>query len=837
MELYKNIEVRHFANGMRLYVLPRPGCSLELHCAIMTGSMHEDEYLGCGLSHFLEHMLFQGCEGYPGTAAADTIARLGGDINAYTSFDRTVYHLRIAAEHFATAAEVLAAMVRKPLLDAKCFAAERDVILREYDRSADQVEHRIFERLMEQLFPRHPLRVPIIGRRELIAAVDRDMAARYHATRYTPERCFWVAVGGVDPDEVAGQLESLLGDWAPHRGRIVEAPLEPPSGFAGCDELVFPDQLARLAIGIRVPATVAPEEAELLFGVLGMGAGSRLVRELELKRNLAVELRCFMSMPGGIPVGGVCASATPSRLNRLHQALQKELSAVRRGALTAAEIEREKRQQYAEQLRQLREPAGIAADIVESVARSGVPDASPRRLARLEAISIDRIRECAEIVLNPENFSLVRQLDKPEKRHRAPAAGQPFECTETTLPGEAKFLHIQDASLPLVQLSVILPGGAIFEPPAAAGSSALFDALLLTGTRRRSEEEILRRLDATGADFEVSAGMNSLAITLNAPKKYFRKAAETFLEIVTEPRFAPEMFERERNRALENLSSALLSPVVAAMFTADKMLFSTHPYARGRSGDPESLRQLSGDALTGFYHSLLNPGRMIIGLAGDISTANATDIASSLAAAAAAAGSGVLPQLPPEPVFPESELRSEVPIAGREQTAVVRSIPGVALCEDDHYYFDILSKAENHLSSRLFKRVREDNSLAYSVGMKLFGGFHPGRMAFYAMTECGSRDKVVELFNEEILRLAESGLEEEEFCSAREGAVFASLREIESATAALHSAMLAVHYGRPATTAFTVADTLKNITREELNAAVRPCFHHAAGVLVCAGKV
>ena len=67
-------------------------------CYIRTGSIHEGSFLGCGLSHFLEHMLFQGCKGYPGTAVADTLGKAGCSVNAYTSFDRTVYHAKGGAE-------------------------------------------------------------------------------------------------------------------------------------------------------------------------------------------------------------------------------------------------------------------------------------------------------------------------------------------------------------------------------------------------------------------------------------------------------------------------------------------------------------------------------------------------------------------------------------------------------------------------------------------------------------------------------------------------------------------------------------------------------------------
>jgi zinc protease len=217
MKLFSDIRSYTYPNGLALYVLPRPGsASLELQCAVRTGSMHEEENLGCGLSHFLEHMLFQGCAGFPGRTGSEEIEKAGGAINAYTSYDRTVYYLRVPASRQETALKLLSSMIRSPELPEKRFAEEKEVILRECDLYFDSPGTKMFLSGFAALFGTHPARVPIIGHREMIASVTRDMAAAYHAKRYTPNRCFFVAVGAVDPDVLYKQRGELLatGPWA-----------------------------------------------------------------------------------------------------------------------------------------------------------------------------------------------------------------------------------------------------------------------------------------------------------------------------------------------------------------------------------------------------------------------------------------------------------------------------------------------------------------------------------------------------------------------------------------------------------------------------------------------
>ncbi len=97
---------------------------------VETGSIHEGKHLGAGISHLLEHMVFKGTENYDGTAISDTVQAAGGEWNAYTTFDRTVYYIDGPAENADTFLKVLTEMVFKPTFPADEFEKEKDVIRR-----------------------------------------------------------------------------------------------------------------------------------------------------------------------------------------------------------------------------------------------------------------------------------------------------------------------------------------------------------------------------------------------------------------------------------------------------------------------------------------------------------------------------------------------------------------------------------------------------------------------------------------------------------------------------------------------------------------------------------
>ena len=164
MKLFSNICSYACSTGLGIHVLPMPGSgSIELQCAVRTGSIHEGENLGCGLSHFLEHMLFQGCSKFPGRSGVEKIERAGGSVNAYTSYDRTCYRMQLPKESWRQGVSMLSAMVRFPEFPEERFLAEKEVILRECERGNDDISRRLHEKFLRTMFLRHPVRFPIIG--------------------------------------------------------------------------------------------------------------------------------------------------------------------------------------------------------------------------------------------------------------------------------------------------------------------------------------------------------------------------------------------------------------------------------------------------------------------------------------------------------------------------------------------------------------------------------------------------------------------------------------------------------------------------------------------------
>src|SRR3954447_13291267 len=195
-------------NGLTLIMKRDTSAALaSVQVWVKTGSVHESAHLGAGLSHYLEHMLFKGTERRAGREISATVQAHGGYINAYTTFDRTVYYIDLPSEHTAVAIDLLADAVLRSTLPADEALKEKDVILREIAMTKDEPDSRLWDALFSTAFREHPYRQPIIGHRDVFSTVSHDDLASYYQARYVPNNLVVVIVGDIDPVETRTVVE------------------------------------------------------------------------------------------------------------------------------------------------------------------------------------------------------------------------------------------------------------------------------------------------------------------------------------------------------------------------------------------------------------------------------------------------------------------------------------------------------------------------------------------------------------------------------------------------------------------------------------------------------
>ncbi len=837
---FSRIKTFTLDNGLKIFINPKHDApTVSIQCFVATGSVHEADFLGCGLSHFLEHMLFQGCSGYPGQAAADTVNRLGGSVNAYTSYDHTVYYINLPSEHSETGIDILSKMLSKPEFPKEKFLSEKDVILRERDMGRDRPEHMLGEKLWKTVYLRHPVRHPIIGYHEKIEQVSRDIMFEYYHQRYSPERTFFVISGDVNAKSVLEMLAKRLSSW--RHGNIYEPPLpeEPVQIGMRANNCFFEDPLARLAVASRIPSAAHPDipALDLISAILGQGKSARLIKSLQHEKELALMVGAFTYAPNFSGVSAISAAATPDKLPALEKALLEELEKLRRDGITSKELEREKNQHMADYIRILRSNNGIANIIGDAVLAYGDPGMADHYIQLLNKVSKDDIKETANRYFNEEQLNIVRQVSPQEAKiiKNSRKAEKQKTAEKSVLNSKARLITLPDKSFPLVDICLISQGGNIIESADNAGISRLMSKLLSTGTKKLNEEKFNDIINDNAIDLNINSGDNTFYIKVNCMRDKLDTAVKLLKEIFAEAAFRRKQFTREQNNTLQLLKTRAQDPNGAAVDKMYELLYNGHPHALPRDGSMKSISKLTAEKLRDFYSKQFIAEKTILGIAGDISKKDALKVAESL--------DEIIPWnntvpviLPEKPVFPDKDLKAEIELP-RDQIKVIYAVPSCDHCSSDRFAFDILQQALNGLSSKLFKDIREDKGLAYSTGAMFGSGRHPGFTAFYAGTSRKSVPQVIKLLTRERKRLAQNGLTRDEFDAAKARVLFKYSSLMSNNNALLFNSMLEEFYGNGYEKPWHTPEIIRKLKLEDVNAVFKKYFAGAKGVYITAGAI
>ena len=187
-------------SGVRVVTERVPGVrSVALGFWIATGSAAEREQ-EAGISHLLEHMLFRGTERYASEEIDQIFDAMGAEINAGTDKEATSLYTRVLDGHLEQAFDVMSDMIWHPRFGE--LEAEREVVLEEIAMYEDDPQDRVFDILGRAIFGAHPLGRPVIGRADVVAGVDREQLAAFHAERYRPPVIVIAAAGSLDHEQI-----------------------------------------------------------------------------------------------------------------------------------------------------------------------------------------------------------------------------------------------------------------------------------------------------------------------------------------------------------------------------------------------------------------------------------------------------------------------------------------------------------------------------------------------------------------------------------------------------------------------------------------------------------
>ena len=254
---------------------------------VKTGSANETEK-EAGITHIIEHMIFKGTRARKVGEIARTIESSGGDINAYTTYDRTVYYAEIASGFYEKAVDVLLDAVQNSVFDPVELEREREVVLEEYRRSMDMPEGKLSRGMYALCYKKHPYKRPVIGYESTIRSITRGDILEYLKKWYTADNMVLVAVGDLRKDEAVKLIKRYAGDFKGRKANKASLPVEPVQTSTRVMLLNSDINDVYLDLSWHMPSVNDPgiPAFDLMETILGRGRSSRLYSKLRMEKNL-----------------------------------------------------------------------------------------------------------------------------------------------------------------------------------------------------------------------------------------------------------------------------------------------------------------------------------------------------------------------------------------------------------------------------------------------------------------------------------------------------------------------------------------------------------------------
>ncbi len=404
-------------NGLTVLTLEDPSTPVvSFQMWVRVGSRDEARYTG--LAHLFEHMMFKGSKHVPPERHAQWIEARGGQTNAFTTRDETVYYEDVTPEALPLVIDLEAERVAHLDISKKTLASEREVVLEERRlRFEDDPEGRAFEAIMSLAFQAHPYRWPVIGWRSDVEAVGVETCREFFSTYYSPNNLVLSVAGNFDAQAALARIRSRFGDLEP-AAAVPRNPTREPEQEGERRAVVYDHVRSPiLVVAWHAPAAghVDAEALDVAGQILSVGRSSRLYRRLVYEDQVALfasggywemqQAGLFYTFVGVRPTAALDAVET---------SLLQEIERLIVAMPSAAEVEKAKRQLEVGLVSGLRTSHALASRIAGDYITFGRVRSLDERLEAIRAVTPEKVQQVARRYLVPARRNSVRLLTAPE---------------------------------------------------------------------------------------------------------------------------------------------------------------------------------------------------------------------------------------------------------------------------------------------------------------------------------------------------------------------------------------------------------------------------------------
>jgi len=765
-----------------------------------------------GISHFLEHLMFKGTHTYAKGEIDLLTSANGGNNNAGTIYDYTMYYFNFSSDRWEFALEIEADRMHNCLFDPDEFESERKVVLEELKQYQDSPWGKIGTQLEAIMFRAHPYSHTPIGLQEDIEQVSRETVFEYYKTYYVPNNAAIIVVGDINTQAAIEQVQRFFA----HIPRGEDIP-----GLSGRElkqqeerrfEILQDTNLKRLQIGYHA-ATLADKDnytLEIIDHILSHGKTSRFYQRLVEQEQLVTFVNAY-NHPRRFPgVFHIFAELRPGiSPEKVEQVLSEEICRLQTEPVPPEELQKVKNVISADFTFDKETAIGLAHALGEYESLHTYEYINTY-LDCTNQITPEEVMRAAKTYLNKDNrtvgWALPKNPEKERKVYLAPDSlfappstdmvfhkpflskdprlsasdsttlaaiptssptfdifsrdSQKFRSHRWTLDNGLTVLFLENNFLPIISFEAFVNAGQKYILDEKAGMAVLTGRLLDEGTTNRSTFEIAQAIESVGGDLHTA----SRGISAQFLSKDFTLALDIVSDILIHPVFEQNNIEKERRRLLGILEGDEDNLPLVAYNLFHELVYGSHPYHRPRKGYKEKIQKLTQSDILEYYSTYFVPNNTILAIVGDAAPTKVIEQVQRYF------GEWKQRDLPRQPIFeipsPEGCIKKHI-YREKEQNHLYLGHPGITRTNPDYYALltmDCILGTGPGFTDRISRRLRDEQGLAYTVyaNITLSAEVEPGTFMAYIGTSPTNTNKAIEGFLEEIKKIrTEQVLQEE----------------------------------------------------------------------------
>jgi zinc protease len=748
----------HFVlnSGSSCILERRPGTGVvAVQVWVGVGSKDETDTVA-GITHFIEHLIFKGSAEVKANQMASRIEALGGSVNAFTSYDNTVYHIVIPSKGFELGTRLLLDAVLNPAFPAEEIYKEKKVVLEEIKMGEDDPQRKLFKELFALSYRGHPYGRPIIGYEHTVQSLSRASIQEYFASHYRRGNVTIVIVGDFDQDQAVG-LISRYGNGGRNDPVIAAVPkgghvTARPQRDRGPTIIERDLRESYIACSYRVPALTHEDTPALdvLSNILGDGESSRFQEALKRKEGLVTHISTHLFAPKEDGLLVIYATFTGNSIDAVRKGMEREVEILFSKGVTQWELEKAKNMLRASFVYGAETVQGRARQIGNFETLTGDRRFLEKYLKALDSVTEEIIRGVVEKYMTGKMAESAALLPRKTSNPHT-----------FTMSNGMVYVANRNRASPSFSLRIGLVGGLKQEPPGKNGIFNILSRMLLKGTQGRDTLAIAREIDLLAGDITPFSARNVFGLTGKFLSKDFKEAVTILSDLLMASVFSEETLGKVKEEVLSDVRKRDDDPVSYTFRRFNETLYEGHPYSRDPIGSETDVSNISVRDLREFYERYVSPVHAVLSLSGDVDGGESRRLLDGLFSPWKGQENG----LRKETAIPR--MRDVQVIRDIKQVHLIFGFLGPGLLDEDRYAVEVMDGVLSGMGGRVHRAFREDNPCAYATTFFNQMAFEAGGMGIYVGTNAKLVKDVERIARSEIERMVNQGFTEREVEDAK----------------------------------------------------------------------